>query len=195
MNRLNINNVIKYNPTKILEGMANFYENLYSSKNDTSELEANSREFLSDNNIKKLNEQQKASCEGNITGSEILNAIKNMRKDKSPGIDGLPVEFYKHFWDSLGHFLTRSIREAFTAGALLATQKRGIITCIPKGDKPREFLKNWRPISLLNSDYKIITSVMANRMKLVLQDVIGTNQKGFLKGRYMEENTRLIRLN
>ena len=67
-----------------------------------------------------------------------------------------------------------------------------MITCIPKEDKPREFLKNWRPISLLNADYKIITSVLAKRLKTVLSNIISLDQKGFLKDRYMEENTRFI---
>ena len=104
-----------------------------------------------------------------------------MKSDKIPGIDGIPIELYKVFWLELGHFLVRSIRAVFISGELAITQKTGIITCIPKGNKPREFLKNWRPISLLTTDYKIITSVMANRTKKVLEKIIGPDQKGFLK--------------
>ena len=81
---------------------------------------------------------------------------------------------------------------AYNSGEISITQKRGVINCIPKGDKSREYLNNWRPISLLNTDYKIITSVMANRMKSVLNDIISPDQKGFLKDRYMEENTRYV---
>ena len=103
-----------------------------------------------------------------------------MKSDKTPGIDGIPIELYKVFWLDLGHFLVRSIRAVFLSGELAITQKRGI-TCIPKGNKPREFLKNWRPISLLTTDYKIITSVMANRTKKVLEIIIGPDQKVFLK--------------
>ena len=61
-----------------------------------------------------------------------------------------------------------------------------------KGNKPREFKNNSRPISLLTTDYKIITSVMATRMKKNLHDIIGPDQKGFLKNRHIEENTRLV---
>ena len=117
--------------------------------------------------------------------NEIKTVFKKMKHDKTPGIDGIPVEFYAFFWNDLGHFLVRSIQAAFSTGELSITQKRGVITCIPKGDKPRELLKNWRPISLLTSDYKIITSVMANRMKTVLCQIISPDQKGFLKGRYI----------
>lgn len=127
-----------------------------------------------------------------ITVEEVQAVLKQMKSDKTPGIDGLPVEFYVAFWDTIGGFLMRSIQGAFANGELSITQKRGVISCIPKGNKPREFLKNWRPISLLNTDYKIIASVLASRMKTVLNHTIGPNQKGFLKGRYIEENTRLI---
>jgi hypothetical protein len=115
-----------------------------------------------------------------------------MKSDKTPGIDGIPIEFYQVFWNDIGHFLVRSIQSAYRSGELSITQKRGIITCIPKGDKPREFLKNWRPTSLLTTDYKIITSVLAKRMKTVLNNIIGPDQRGFLKDRYNEDNTRLI---
>ncbi len=115
---------------------------------------------------------QKQSCEGNISELEIKDAIKHMKNDKSPGTDGFPIEFYRFFWKDLGHFVVRSIQDSFISGELSINQRRGIITCLPKGDKPREFLKNWRTISLLNSDYKIITSVLANRMKQISDDTL-----------------------
>ena len=146
--------------------------------------------FLEDQIITKLSEEQKQSCELTVNNQEIKDAMKHMKNDKTPGIDGIPIDFYKCFWVDLGHFLIRSIQGAFEVGELSITQKRGIITCIPKGDKPREYLKNWRPITLLTADYKLLTTVMANRMKKVLNTIISSDQRGFLKD--MEENTRLI---
>ena len=78
-------------------------------------------------------------------------------------------------------YVVNSLNEAFNKGELSVTQKQGIITLLPKGDKPREFLKNWRPISLLNVDYKLLAGTMANRMKKVLPNIINQEQKGFLK--------------
>ena len=72
------------------------------------------------------------------------------------------------------------------------TQKQGIIICLPKGDKPREFLKNWRPISLLNVTYKIGSSCIANRIKTVLPNLINEDQTGFISGRYIGDNLRTI---
>ena len=102
-----------------------------------------------------------------------------MKNGKSPGTDGFPAEFYKFFWPDLGTYVVNSLNEAFDKGELSVTQKQGIITLLPKGDKPREFLKNWRPISLLNVDYKLLTGTMANRMKKVLPNIINQQQKVF----------------
>ena len=77
-------------------------------------------------------------------------------------------------------------------GELSQTQKQGIISLIPKGDKPREFIKNWRPISLINVDCKLLSGVLAYRLKKVLPKIIGNEQKGFLKNRYIGENIRTV---
>ena len=71
------------------------------------------------------------------------------------------------------------------------TQQQGVITILPKPNKPREYLKNWRPISLLNVSYKILSSCIASRSKSVLHHLIHEDQKGFLSGRFIGENTRL----
>ena len=63
---------------------------------------------------------------------------------------------------------------------------------MPKGNKPRHFLKNWRPISLLNTVYKIGSAAIANRFKSVLDKLINFDQTGFISGRYIGENIRLI---
>lgn len=72
------------------------------------------------------------------------------------------------------------------------TQKLGIITCLPKGDKSREFLQNWRPISLLNVTYKLASGCIAERFKTILDKLISVDQTGFPKGRYKGKNIRLI---
>ena len=131
-------------------------------------------------------------CQYVITEHEILSAMKNMKHNKSPGCDGFPIEFYKVFWIDIGKYLLKSFNESFTEGILPLTQRQGIITCIHKTGKPREHLKNWRPISLLNADYKIVSTVIAMRMRKVLDDVISSDQKGFLTNRNIAENTRLV---
>ena len=115
-----------------------------------------------------------------------------MKNGKSPGTDGMTVEFFKFFWKQLGTFVIRSLNEGFNNKQMSITQREGIIICIAKGDKPREYLNNWRPISLLNITYKIGSSCIASRLKTVLPKLISEDQTGFIKGRYIGDNIRLL---
>ena len=77
-------------------------------------------------------------------------------------------------------------------GKLSITQRRGIIKLITKKDAEPFFIKNWRPLTLLNSDYKIAAKSIANRLKPLLPDLINYDQTGFIRGRFIGENIRLI---
>lgn len=188
ISHLDINGRITTDPGEIQREQALFYKKLYSAQTlDNSELSF----FLNESNIKRLTEKNQALCEGMITENEIKQALKNMANGKSPGPDGYPAEFYKFFWGDLGRYYIKSLALSFEKGELSVTQKQGVITCLPKGNKPREFLKNWRPITLLNVDYKIASACLASRMKTVLPDIISESQKGFIKDRFIGENTRL----
>jgi hypothetical protein len=85
-----------------------------------------------------------------------------------------------------------SINSAKQTGKLSIDQRRGIINLIPKKNKDPRYLKNWRPISLLNTDYKIITKVLASRLKDVLPTVINPDQVAYLKNRFIGQNIRTI---
>jgi len=174
---------------EILSETKRHYQNLYKS-NATEEVSLN--ELLSNMSVPKLSDQEQESIEGNLTYSEMLNSLKRMSNNTSPGNDGFTVEFIKFFWSDIGIFLVRSINYAFETGELSVTQKQGVITCIPKGNKDKSFLKNWRPISLLNVAYKIASSSIAFRIKNVLGNIINEDQTGFLPGRLMAMNIRLL---
>ena len=75
---------------------------------------------------------------------------------------------------------------------LSSTQKEGVIICLPKGQKDKYYLKNWRPISLLNVSYKIASAVIANRLKTILNKLIHEDQTGFISGRFIGENIRTL---
>ena len=170
-----------------------FYQTLYSHKEvNLEDEEIVNKFFVNADSIPKLNEEQKQSCEGLITKTECTEAIKNMPNNKSPGTDGLPVEFYKIFWNDISDILIDSFNYSYNNKTLSISQKQGIITLLPKKDKDTRFLKNWRPISLLNTDYKIMTKCIALRLKKVLPIIIHTNQTGFMKDRYIGFNIRLI---
>ena len=89
-------------------------------------------------------------------------------------------------------FVLRCLNQSYATGNLPQTLRTCVITCLPKQNKSRQFLKNWRPISLLNVVYKIASSAIANRLKTILNDIISPTQNGFLDGRYIGESTRII---
>ena len=171
----------------ILKEVHDFYSNLYSYKN-VADLDL---DYLKKDAV-MLTQQSKTGLEGDITLDEAKLVLQNMKNFKSPGPDGFTVEFYKVFFGKIGHFFTRSINEGFKKGSLSITQYQGVITCIPKENKPKHFIKNWRPISLLNVAYKITSACIAARIKNVLPNIIHESQKGFMKGRYIGENIRLL---
>ena len=88
--------------------------------------------------------------------------------------------------------MTDSFNYAFQSGTLSITQRRGVISLIPKKSKDKTSLENLRPISLLNVDYKILTKTIAKRIEKVLPNIINVDQTGYVKGRYIGENIRLI---
>ena len=129
--------------------------------------------LLFDNDsIVRLNTEQQQHCDGMLTLDECLAALKTFNKNKSPGTDGFTAEFYLRFWDGLGQIMADSFNYAFTTGNLSISQRQGIIRLIPKQDKDPSYLKNWRPLSLLNVDYKIATKALVLRLKKVLPQVI-----------------------
>jgi len=81
--------------------------------------------------------------------------------------------------------LLESFNAGFRNGLLSVSQKRGIISLIPKHENNLTTLSNWHPITLLNVDYKILAKVIAKKIELVLLKLIHSIQTGFIKGRYM----------
>lgn len=177
----------------ILMEVENFYRNLYSSNRNINEkADGKISDILKDFSVPKLSDGEKKSIEGYITHKEASIILKDMSNNKSPGSDGFTAEFFKIFWKKIGFFVVRSLNYGFDQGELSSTQKQGIITCIPKEGKSKFSLNNWRPISLLNVTYKIGSGCIARRIKTVLSKIISNDQTGFIPGRYIGENSRLI---
>ena len=178
---------------KILEEQKLFYEKLYSSSCPTINQEQKQL-FFDENNpfLNKLSDEQRLQAEGELDERECLNALKNVKNGKSPGLDGYTIEFYNFFWNDLKKFIVSSFNYSLETGSFSISQKQGMITCIPKEGKSKFELKNWRPITLLNVDTKIASAALANRIKPFLSYIISETQQGFIKGRYIGECTRLI---
>lgn len=142
--------------------------------------------------IPTLPEWERLSCDSPLTEQEIHKVLTTTENNKSPSIDGLSMNFYKHFWHVIAPELTSVYNYAFTQGTLTVTQCRGVITLLfKKGD--HTWLKNWRPITLLTTNYKILTNALANCQKNVLPLIIHTNQTACVPGRTINDNISLIR--
>ena len=121
--------------------------------------------FFDSSTLSKLSAKLTAAT---VDKRRMYASLKSFSKGKSPGTDGLTVEFYRSFRELLRQELVDSFNYAFEKGEMLISQKRDIITLIPKKDKKRTLLDNWRPISLLNTDYKVAIKSIAARIAKLL---------------------------
>ena len=169
-----------------------FYKDLYENKDDKITIDS-LEEFLDQNIISddiKLSEPQKRSMEGKITVNEMTQYLKKTRNNVAPGSSGFTNEFFKFFWRDIKYFVINSVEFAFDNNRLSISQNLGIISIIPKGEKDKRYLTNWRPLTLLNTLYKLVSGCIAERIKPVLNFIIHPDQKGFVAGRYIGEVIR-----
>ena len=131
-----------------------FYANLFENK-DHDLCDYNLSKIFSLIGLNALTEQESNKLEGILTLDEISAALKSMKNQKCPVIDGFPAEFLKVLWRNLKYFVLRALNCSFESGELSMSLRQCVITCLPKGDKTRQCLKNWRPISLLSVIYTI----------------------------------------
>uniref|UniRef100_A0A669D202 Reverse transcriptase domain-containing protein n=1 Tax=Oreochromis niloticus TaxID=8128 RepID=A0A669D202_ORENI len=189
IHQLNINGIVSDNPREISHFCAEFYSKLYNSKyNDV----VSTRFFNNIKNLKTIVVEDKSYCDSPLTVEEVCNSISALKANKSPGTDGLTAEFYKSFSYLLAPFLLQVFTESIENNTLPPTLTQGLLTLIPKPNKDLLFIDNWRPISLLNNDYKIMALILANRIKEVLDTIIDETQSGFMRNRHISNNIRLV---
>ena len=121
-----------------------------------------------------------------VTLFEIEGALKSFKRDRSPGPDGWPVEFFIHFLDLLGKDLLSAIECARKSGRITPSLNSTFLALIPKKDKPVTFA-DFRLISLCNLIYKLISKIIAVRLKPFFDSHISREQYGFFKNRQIVE--------
>jgi len=174
---------------QILEESAKFYESLYNL-GDSSKRKR--KRFL-----RKLRRKVKMkdirTLERAVTAQEVESIIKMSKNDSSPGEDGLPYEFYKKFSGILAPLLAEVFDEIIRNPEKLPSEwKNGVIKLLyKKGD--RKLLSNWRPITLLNTIYKLFTGLINKRLAVLLPKIIHPNQKGFVRGRYILDQVLTVK--
>jgi hypothetical protein len=122
------------------------------------------------------------------TVDEIKQTLFSLGSDKSPGPDGMSALFYKHYWKVINQDLIEAVTSFFTRGHILTEINHTFITLIPKSDKAAK-VNQFRPISLCNTIYKIISKILAARLKPLLHKVISPWQSAFVPGRVIQDNS------
>lgn len=175
----------------ILEAISSHYEQIY--KRSTSNTGSNFNEFVEDVSLPTLSETEVQSLDQPFSEEELFEALKSMKDGSAPGSDGLPVEFYKFFWNSIKGFYLESLEYSLKNDYLSPSQRLGVISLIHKGKGlATDCLHNWRPISLTNVDYKILTKALSRRLSTVIDKLVGKQQVGFMKGRQISTILREI---
>ena len=127
-----------------------------------------------------------------FTEHEVAKAISQLPNGKTCGNDGIPVKWYKMFWPKIKNIFMELINDVQQNNHLHQSALLGVVNLIPKQTKDTRFLKHLCPITLLNSDYKIMEKMIANRLEPALEYIISEQQRGFMKGRRISVNIRMI---
>ena len=121
-----------------------------------------------------LSQEQTTGYEGPVLREEMKNG-------SAPGTDGITIEFIKMLWSRIGHLVIPSFESAFKNGKLSSSQCKAVIILIHKGNElARNYLKNWSPISLTNSDYKLLAKCLALRLSSVIGVIINEDKVGYI---------------
>ena len=161
-----------------------FFKRFNSSTKSDAEIHHYFTEFSKNVKLPKLSEDDALRLEADITESELETAIKSLEHGSAPGRDGLPLELYIVFWRRLKKPFMECIRYCEELCRLTKSQRLGVLSLFHKGsDLPSDNLDNWRPLSLVNTDYKILAKVFSLRTESVIDTIIGKQQMGFVKGR------------
>ena len=156
-----------------------YYEQLYCSKMDNlKEMDI----FLEKFNLPRLNHKKIEIMSNPNTNTEIEAVIKNLPKNKSPGLDGFTGEFHQTFNKELMPILLKLFQKISEEGTLPNSLYEATITLIPKADKDNTKKENPRPISLMNIDAKILNKILTNRIHQHIKKLIHHDQVGFIPG-------------
>ena len=164
-------------PVEIQDQVRKFYAQLYDQR-PVDKIEQ--RRYLRFTPV--LNSEQISLLDKPITVNEIKDAILVTGMEKSPGVDGLTYEFYKVYIDSVAPILTRIYNDLPTSSELPRDFGMSLLILLYKKGDPKD-IANWRPISLQNTDEKILSRVLAARLAVVCAQVLGKEQSGFIPGR------------
>ena len=177
INRIrNENGDITTDTAELQRIMRDYYKQLYANKMD------NLDKFLEKHNLPPLNQEEIENINRPITSTEIETVIKNLPKKTSPGPDGFTGKFYQTFREEFTPILLKHFQNIAEGGTLPNSFYEATITLIPKQDKDITKKENYRPISLMNIDDKILNRILANRIQQHSIRIIHHDQAGCIPG-------------
>lgn len=138
----------------------------------------------------RCSDQERSHLTSEVVEGEIRKVLFSMPSNKSPGPDGYTIEFFKEAWPIIGKDFTVAVQSFFIYGFLPKGVNSTILALIPKRTEAKE-MKDYRPISCCNVVYKVISKILANRLKSILSGFIAPNQSAFIKDRLLMENLLL----
>lgn len=178
-------------PHEILEAISNYFKKIYSDPSVQSDSSFNDDIFLAHDGDPILTDDDNVLLDSELSEAEVLKALKLSNNKSAPGLDGLPCEVYKVFWKDIKGPLLACFNQSFNVGFLTESQSTGMICLHHKGKgQCRDQLSSWRPISLTNTDYKLIAKSLAIRMNTVLFKCVSPDQHAFIKGRQIGDLLR-----
>ena len=175
--------------TKELKHFIIFFSNLYKKQEISLE---KIEKYLNKQNLPKLSQTQQAIINSPITNQEIIDDLKKLKIGKTPGPDGISAGYYKYFLEQIINPFRDLLNLIIEGSKIPRTWTEANITLIPKEEQDPTLTKNYRPILLLNNDYKKFTSILAERLKIILQEIIDQDQNGFLPKRQLKDNMRTM---
>ena len=180
------NETLQQGSQSIMKVVYDFYSDLYMNEPECTETQ---EYFLNQIDV-HLTENERIDLDKDFEEKEIEKALAKMQNRKSPGSDGLTKEFYDFFWIDIKQYYLECLRQCEESGEMTESQKKGLVRVSYKKNG-RIYIKNYRPITLTNVDYKILTRCLATRMAPVLPSLIHRNQT-CVPGRSIATNTHIM---
>ena len=178
-------------PSKIADAATSYYQSLFAAKpSDPVATEKCLDTLRTGPRIEKTTADE---CGAEITADEAIDTCAHLPTGKSPGPDRLPNALYKRLSTVLGPILAKVFNEARKTGALPPSLKQGLVSILYK-KKDREDIRNYRPITLLNGDYKVFTRILTRRTNKAVTEFVSQNQAGFVPGAFLNEVTMALQL-